>query len=625
MKHTWIYDLEVFRKIFTATFIHKDTDETRVFVITIHDNKIIDDREELFSFLMNEVAGLVGYNNLHYDSQILEYFIKHPKSTTEELRAYSDLIINSENRRPDYPEWKLSIPQLDLFRALSLSVKAKRTSLKWCEFGMDLENIEDMPRELTLENVLYYNLNDVIATKKLYNNYYHEIELRKVLTKSENVNLMNSTEPDMAKKLFLHYLSEETGIPKKELQEYRTERQLMKIKNIIFPYVSFTTENFNLILKSFQNLEMYPGKDFELSIPYQGISIDYGLGGLHAAPKNVMVETGNGFTLKTVDATSYYPHLAFQNNLCPAHLPKETFLRLYKGFYLKRKEIPKTNPKNYILKILLNASYGLMNDQFSFLKDPLVGLTICINGQLLLSMLVEKVTTTIPKSKVVMINTDGCEFLIPDEHLDTYMDICKWWEDLTRIPLEHDTYTKMIISDVNNYISIFTNGKTKCKGKFEFQNIPLHKNKSHAIIPLAVYNHFVKNIPIEVTIKEHTNIFDFCAGVKAGSSPEKGKSRFVLYETKNNKLERIPLSKIVRYFVSKKGGYLIKEFEDNTTAQVEAPLMNGRRLIKEWKVTYFNKSYQIPMKEYNLDYSYYIYRAREIIEAIEQKNQLKLL
>jgi predicted HTH transcriptional regulator len=98
MKHTWIYDLEVFRKIFTATFIHKDTDETRVFVITIHDNKIIDDREELFSFLMNEVAGLVGYNNLHYDSQILEYFIKHPKSTTEELRAYSDLIINSENR-----------------------------------------------------------------------------------------------------------------------------------------------------------------------------------------------------------------------------------------------------------------------------------------------------------------------------------------------------------------------------------------------------------------------------------------------------------------------------------------------------------------------------------------------
>jgi hypothetical protein len=621
MKKIWIYDLEVFPKIFTATFIHKDTDEKRVFVI----NKDIDDRNSFFNFLLNEISGLVGYNNLHYDSQIIEYFIKNPNSTTEQLRAYSDLIIYGEDKRPDYPEWKLTIPQLDLFKTLSLSVKAKRTGLKWCEFGMDAVNIEDMPKELTLENVLYYNENDVLATKKLYHDYYHEIELRKSLTDSEGVNLMNSTEPDMAKKLFLHYLSEATGIPKKELQEYRTERSLINVKDIIFPYIKFNTERFNLVLNAFNGLQLTPGQDFEFSIPYQGINIDYGLGGLHAAPKNVIVKTTDTHTLKTVDATSYYPHLAFQNGLCPAHLPKDIFLDLYKGFYLKRKVIPKTNPKNYILKILLNASYGLMNDKFSFLKDPLVGLTICVNGQLLLSMLVEEVTTQIPNSKVIMINTDGCEFLIPNEDIDKYMAICEWWEKLTTIPLEHDTYSKMVISDVNNYIGVFTNGKDKRKGKFEFENIPLHKNKSHSIIPLAVFNHFVNDIPIEKTIKEHTNIFDFCAGVKAGSSPEKGKSKFVLYQVTDNVLTRQSLSKIVRYFVSKKGGYLIKEYSDGSTAQVEAPLMNGKKLIKEWKVTYFNKSYQIPIKEYNIDYSYYIYKAREIIEAIEQKNQLKLL
>lgn len=621
MKKIWIYDLEVFPKIFTATFIHKDTDEKRVFVV----NQNIDDRNSFFSFLLNEIAGLVGYNNLHYDSQIIEYFIKHPKSTTEQLRAYSDLIIRGGDRRPDYPEWKLSIPQLDLFRALSLSVKAKRTGLKWCEFGMNAINIEDMPNELTLENVLYYNENDVIATKKLYHDYYHEIELRKVLTDSEGVNLMNSTEPDMAKKLFLHYLSKATGIPKKELQGYRTERQLIKVKDIIFPYVKFNTEHFNLVLNAFKSLELTPGENFEFSIPYQGIDIDYGLGGLHAAPKNVIVKTTDTHTLKTVDAISYYPHLAFQNGLCPAHLPKDIFLSLYKGFYLKRKEIPKTDPKNYILKILLNASYGLMNDEFSFLKDPLVGLTICVNGQLLLSMLVEEVNIQIPNSKVIMINTDGCEFLIPNKDMDKYMTICKWWEDLTTIPLEHDTYSKMIIENVNNYIAVHINGKTKCKGRFEYQNIPLHKNKSHSIIPLAVFNHFVNDIPIEKTIKEHTNIFDFCAGVKAGSSPEKGKSKFVLYQVTSQILERKKLSKIVRYFVSKKGGYLIKEYEDNSTAQVEAPLMDGRKLVKEWKVTYFNNSYQLPIEEYNIDYSYYIYKAREIINAIENKEQLKLL
>lgn len=626
MKKTYVYDLEVFPSIFTATFLDKGSDEKRVFVVS----KNRDERDSFFKFLNEEVDALIGYNCIHYDSQIIEFFYRNPKADCEQLRRYSDIITSENDRRPDVPEWKLRIPHLDLFRALSLSVKAKRTGLKWCEFGMDLENIEDMPNRRESEDwekmVLDYNLNDVIATKELYLRYYHEIELRKVMTKSEGVNLMNSTEPDMAKKLFLKYLSEATGIPKRDLQTMQTERSLIRIKDIIFPYVSFKTDNFNNVLKAFENLELRPGEEFEFSVPYQGISINYGLGGLHAAPNNVIIETDSKFTIRTLDATSYYPHLCFQNDLCPAHLPKDKFLELYKGLYLKRKEIPKSDPRNYILKICLNASYGLMNDKFSFLRDPLVGLAICINGQLLLSMLVEEITTKIKGSKVVMINTDGAEFLIPNGMEEEYFIICKWWEELTRIPLEHDTYNKMILADVNNYLAIYSNGKTKCKGKFEFKDIPLHKNKSHAIIPLAVYEYFVNNKPIEDTIKNHKNIFDFCAGVKSSSSDVKGKSTFVLYQVTNGELTRTKLSKTVRYFVSKKGGYLIKEYQDGSTAQVEAPIWKGNKLVKEWKVTYFNKAYvKEHMEDYNIDYSYYISKAREWIGAIEQKQQIKLL
>lgn len=490
---------------------------------------------------------------------------------------------------------------------------------------MDMPNIEDMPDVLDEDMVLLYNKNDVIATKLLYTKFYYEIEIRKAMTASEGVSLMNSTEPDMAKKLFLKYLSEATGIDKKTLSSMQTQRDIIKVKDIIFPYVKFETENFNLVLQAFQKLILKPGEKFEFSIPYQGIDIDYGLGGLHAAPKNKRISTNDTHTIRTLDGTSYYPHLSFKNKLAPAHLPQEAFTNLYESLFIQRKSIPKKDPKNYVLKITINAAYGLMNDEFSFLRDPLVGLAICINGQLLLSMLVEKITTTIPDSKVLMINTDGAEFYIPNTHEKEYFKIAKWWEELTRIPLEHDVYQEMIIKDVNNYISVFQNGKTKCKGSFEFENIPLHKNKSHAIIPRAIYNYFVNNIPIEKTIKEHKNIFDFCAGVKAGSSPEKGKSKFVLYQVINGKLEKIKLSKIVRYFIAKKGGYLIKEYEDNTTAQVEAPLMNGRRLVKEWKVTYFNRAFDIPMEEYNIDYNYYIHHAKEIINAIENKEQLKLL
>lgn len=48
--------------------------------------------------------------------------------------------------------------------------------------------------------------------------------------------------------------------------------------------------------------------------------------------------------------------------------------------------------------------------------------------------------------------------------------------------------------------------------------------------------------------------------------------------------------------------------------------------MKEWKVTYFNKSYKEEnFEDYCVDYSYYISKAREWIGALEQKDQLKLL
>jgi len=45
-KRVWVYDLETL-DIFTATFIDRDSEETRVFVIS----KSKDEREQLFAFL----------------------------------------------------------------------------------------------------------------------------------------------------------------------------------------------------------------------------------------------------------------------------------------------------------------------------------------------------------------------------------------------------------------------------------------------------------------------------------------------------------------------------------------------------------------------------------------------
>ena len=142
-KEIWFYDLETLEDIFTATFMHRDRDETRQFVIS----KSKDERIQLLKFLQEEVTGLIGYNCLHFDAQVLEFIFRNSDVTVQEIRNYAEIITSNNDRRPDVPEWKLKIPHLDLFKALSLSTKAKRTGLKWCEFMLDLINIEDLPSQ----------------------------------------------------------------------------------------------------------------------------------------------------------------------------------------------------------------------------------------------------------------------------------------------------------------------------------------------------------------------------------------------------------------------------------------------------------------------------------------------
>lgn len=357
MKKVWVFDLETL-DIFTATFVDRDSEESRVFVIS----KNKDQRKELFEFLDNEVAGLIGYNSIFFDAQIIEYMYRNPDCTANEIRNYAQIITSEDNRRPDVPEYKLRHKHLDLFKALSLSVKAKRTSLKWCEYQLDMTNIEDMPSQGEGDNweemILSYNMNDVLSTKELHNRYYHEIDLRKKLTQREGINLMNSTEPDMAKKLFSKYLSRAMNIYESDLRSMRTERPVVKIKDIIFPYTKFTTQKLQQVQKEFEKLVLQPQDKFEFNVILSGIEVKYALGGLHGAVENKIVKSTDTHLLKTCDVRSYYPNLAIRNKLHPEHIPQEIFCNLYESIYNERINTPKSDPRNYILKILLNATYG---------------------------------------------------------------------------------------------------------------------------------------------------------------------------------------------------------------------------------------------------------------------------
>jgi hypothetical protein len=243
---------------------------------------------------------------------------------------------------------------------------------------------------------------------------------------------------------------------------------------------------------------------------------------------------------------------------------------------------------------------------------------ITINGQLLLSMLYEMLCLAIPEAMPLMQNTDGLEMMIPTSAISKYMEVCDKWQVLTQLNLEHDEYSKMVIGDVNNYIAVTKDGKTKCKGRFEWEDLQkkkvsvFHKNKSFLIIPKAIYAYFTKGIDPEKFLEDNQSIYDYCAGVKA-----KGgwyyETRRLVHENEGSSVEKIRLQKIVRYYVSEKGIKLMKCHPDGREAQVEAG---------PWMQTVVNDLRDInkPLSEYGINKQYYL---ENIYKQIEQINKVK--
>jgi hypothetical protein len=628
----YVYDYETLSNSTILCIEDFKTEETKTFVV----HELRDDKNELIQFLLDSSKNKcfhIGFNNVTFDAQISQYIIKNAETLTfataeefaKEIYIKAQDIINKQNRREfqEFPEWKITIPQIDLFKLNNFGNPNKMTSLKWCQYSMDWHNLQDMPIHHTTEittieeiNIIVgYCQNDVKSTKALMNYCKGEINLRKTLSKEYSLNLMSSSEPGLAKELFLKFLSEETGIEKRDLKAQSTKRYKMIIKDILLPYISFKTKAFQDLHNAFKNLvvdaqNMKGG--FKYTIKENGIVSEFGLGGCHGACKAGIYESSETTTIMSSDVVSYYPNLAIKNKWAPAHLSQEIFCRLYEGFFEDRKKIPKKDPKNYVYKILLNATYGLSNDKYSFLYDPLFTLKIVCNGQLSLMMLYEMLTEAIPEAIPLLQNTDGIEMIIPKDKKDLYLSICKDWENITQLSLEHDEYKKMIIADVNSYLAVNNDDKYKCKGRFEFENIALHKNKSHLIVPKAIYAYFVNNILPEQYLQDNRNIFDYCGAAKA-----KGDWEFQMKYVKENTFYNVPLQKTSRYYISNSGCKIIKK---NKTDGREIQVQAG-----EFMQTVFNLYEDKPWEEYDINEKFYldcIYK--EIATISPKKQQLQL-
>src|SRR4029079_6310142 len=253
----WFHDIEVFPNY--SLFVFKNRDTKDYYIFEIHDK----DDGELARFLDSK-PGLIGYNCLGYDGQVIEYIVRNPGCTVKQIKTFSDRVINE--RYAPYKHTGLSYNYLDEMQINNYGIfSAKATSLKHLSFFFRTRTVSDTPfgfdQELTEPNkkdVIKYCIKDVDNTEKLYQETIPLIELRQQLGAKEGLNLINLPETNLAKQYFLNAISKFTGESIEDLKYKRTYREVINGKSIILPYIDFKTNGFKKIKEFYESIVLFP-------------------------------------------------------------------------------------------------------------------------------------------------------------------------------------------------------------------------------------------------------------------------------------------------------------------------------------------------------------------------------
>jgi len=630
-KITEIYDVETLSNCFTYSAVDRDSDNIVKFVIW-------KERNELYDLLVHltNVKGMIGFNNINFDYPVMHYIIKERDKIIQMdgdkvaklIYKKAQSVISQEYSA--IKETEVLIPQLDLFRIWHYDNKARMTGLKKLEIAMCFENVQDMPyshehkitTEKEVEEILDYNINDILATKAFYKLTEDKLELRKGLQTKYGLDCLNFPDSKIGEQLMLKLYCHYTNQSEDEVKKRRTYRNSFKFSECIPEYIKFTTPEFNQLLDYIKSIEVRELKEsFKYGFEYDGFTFDMGTGGIHGCIKAGVYQSTENETIVDADVASLYPSLGITLGLYPEHLGSE-FSQIYEeGIVKPRLEAKKA--KDMVMadgfKLSANSVYGKSNSEYSFLYDPLYTIKTTLAGQLALCMLSEMLMTRVPNLKMLQINTDGLTVIIPNEHKYLYWNICKEWEAQTNLILEYVAYSQMIIRDVNNYVAVTQKtNKVKYKGTFKpnaemRKDGEYHKAFNQGIVATAVNNYFLYDKPILETLHECKDIYEFC---KTGNTVGQWWAETFELDENRNEINITKVQKTNRYYVSK-NGVRFRKCTYKPDKETGEPKLSTTEYEADKLVTIFNKYYEVPFEQYDIDYDYYVAECEKIIFVID--------
>lgn len=652
-KELWVYDIETLACCYLIGLKKVGVEDWKWFEISNYRNDI----DGMVKLLKDTPLIGISFNGLSFDSQVVQYIIDMSEvwynstgaDIVQMIYNFAQNLIDNQNyeiRKLPYREQYMDMEQWDLFSILGYENKNKRTSLKWIEFSLDMP-IQEMPyhhsrKDLTeqeCEEVRRYCETDIRTTEQLYylvrgqsdNEFYREKdEIQYRLDTIKEVGLphkaVNYSGVRLGEEIVLKGYIEESGVTMNKLWEKKKAnkpRTQFKFGDCIPKYVKFKTRPFHEFCKMVkeQDADIWL-KDQKFPFTWNGTTYSIMKGGIHSVDPARTFRAENGMMLRDADIGSQYPNSINKRKLAPGHMGAAWNVNYVKqiekrvgpdGYKNKGKKNKFYKGLAEVWKLVLNGgSFGKMNDKFSVQYDPFPHFSCTIGNQFEILMLIESLE--MEGIHVVSANTDGILSYFPAEKDIRYMEICKEWEVAIGNDklgqLEYTDYKLFAQTSVNDYIAIQTDGKIKTKGDFA-KDCEIHKNKSKRIIPLAMEEWFVNGIPVEDTIRNDRNIYNFCIGKKSSAD--------YFYKGINRKTGEVKDldNRLIRYYCSTKeiGERLWKIKRD--TSDKKGPKQSKCEASSEYQVLFNTPFTPDKWEEYAVDTEFYIRETNKLLHKID--------
>lgn len=612
-----LYDIETYPNFFCVALEDLDTYEKIFFEIS----EERDDRELIYKWFSTYSGFLLSFNGLHYDNIVIK-FILHDwnklKNLSREafnlkLKKISDAIINDDYESIKWYKYhKVNWTDVDLFCYWAKMVRiSKKISLKGLAIQLNYPTVQELPfnpeLSLKIENLPilrhYNSVHDIGILRLLEKEMRGDIELRGQIKKDFKLDCFSWDAIKIASEALLDDYCKDEEL-KREIRKTKHQKNTIHFNEIL----SDIKPNFKLpIFQDFYKRLLEQKDTFsEELVVIEGnttLKISYGIGGVHSVNNNEIYKETDTHSVITSDVASLYPTNIINYKLIryPEVLNKYSSIKDERIIAKKNKE----KGKDTFFKLILNGTSGLIDNEYSWLYYPEGAMKLRLIGQIILTKLTEE--CIINDWKVISMNTDGIEVIIPKDELKLYYEVVKEVEKMFNVIFEHDFYKQIVYFNVNNYIAETTSGKLKKKGLFKYgKDIPLGDSVNEQVVAKCLEQYYINNIKPEEVLsnpdKYNLHIYDFCKSNKIDKS-------YTVYW--DGKIQQ----QLNRYYFSKGAPYLFKKKKTKHTME---HVNVGQGVIL------FNNYEEKEWKDYKIDNAYYISKVYEIINELNHKNQLSL-